>query len=91
MRNLICVHVYQVYHNVHFRHFGKLKLRFLLNLKLIIILCVLHIFGYICFGIRIFYVAYLFPILLLFKKLIFKKCPNIYICSIQCISNADST
>ena len=47
MRNLICLHVSQVFHNVHFRHFGKLKLRFLLKPKLINRLCLVHIFGYI--------------------------------------------
>jgi len=61
IRNLICVHVSQVFHNDHFRHFGKMKLLFLLNLKLINRFCVVHIFGYICVGIRKFYEAHLFP------------------------------
>jgi len=37
----------QAFQNVHFRHFGKLKLRFLLNPKLINRMCLVHIFGYI--------------------------------------------
>jgi len=65
MRYLIRVNVSQVFHNVHFRHFGKLKLLFLLNHKLINSLCVVHIFGYICVGIRKFYETHLFPKLII--------------------------
>ena len=37
-----------MFHNVYFRHFGKLKLRFLLNTTFINRLCVVNMFGYIC-------------------------------------------
>jgi hypothetical protein len=73
IRNLIFGHVSQVFHNVHFRHFGKLKLRILLNPKLIIWLCVVHIFGYIGFGIRKFYEAHFFPIYYCLKSLFLKN------------------
>jgi len=44
MRNLICVRVTQVFHNVQFRQYVKLKLRILLNPKLINKLCLVQIF-----------------------------------------------
>jgi len=63
-----------VFKYVHFRHFGELKMRFLLNQTYHKRLCVLKDFGCICVGIRKFYETHLTPNIIFAKKLIFKNC-----------------
>jgi len=77
-----------VFHSVHFRHFGKLKMRFVLNPTFVNVVNVLDIF---VLGLEKSTKPRSFPILLLLKKLIFKNCIYIYMQTIHCMSDAVST
>jgi len=72
MRILIYICLSEVFHYVHFRRFGELKMRFLLNTTFVKRLYVVKNFGYICVWITKINETHLFPNHIIAKRFIGK-------------------
>ena len=79
---LISVLFSWVFHNVHFRHFGVLKMRFLIIRQRVLLR---HDFGYSCVGIWSTCKDHTFLTLIIAKNVIINNCIYIYMQSIQMI------